>query len=192
MQEGARGLHVVVAGGSVSATVVGSLLLATICAARRWWTGVALAVLGPLTASVLAELVLKPAVHRTMRDVLSFPSGTTTRAGALAAVVVVLLQPAVRAGLGRLVGRFVLAAAAVTTALAVSGSVVILNWHYPSDALAGLLTAVAVVTALVVVVDAAGTVLARWLTRRAGGSARAGRERPECGTRGAMTTGRRR
>jgi len=72
---------------------------------------------------------------------LSYPSGHTTLAAALAALIVVVAY--------RLGGARATAIAAVPAALiplAVTIAVVRLGWHYPTDAVGGLALGVGVVT----------------------------------------------
>ncbi|MGO8873968.1 MAG: phosphatase PAP2 family protein [Acidimicrobiales bacterium] len=84
---------------------------------------------GPPLALALCELVAKPLVGRTLGGVLSYPSGSTVGAAALATAVV-LATPA----RWRPVAVVVAGGYAVWMAV----GVVALRWHYPTDALAGL------------------------------------------------------
>jgi membrane-associated phospholipid phosphatase len=92
--------------------------------------------IGPPAALLLCELVAKPLTGRTLGGSLSYPSGSTAGAAALAAAAV-LATPA----RWRTVVIVVAASYAVWMALAV----IILRWHFPTDALAGLSFGVGVV-----------------------------------------------
>jgi membrane-associated phospholipid phosphatase len=91
---------------------------------------------GPPLALLVCELVFKPLVGRTLGGSLSYPSGSTVGAAALAVVAVLATPPRWRP-LTAVIG----AAYAVWMTVAV----VALGWHYPTDALAGLAFGVGVV-----------------------------------------------
>ncbi len=85
--------------------------------------------LGPPAALVAAEVVAKPLVGRTLGGGLSYPSGSTVGAAALACAVVLATPPAFRTVsivLGSLYAFW------MTLAVVAAG------WHYPTDAFAGL------------------------------------------------------
>ena len=112
--------------------------------------------IGPPLALVASELVVKPLVGRTLGGVLSYPSGSTVGAAALATAAV-LATPA----RWRKIAVVVAGGYAVWMAVAV----VALRWHYPTDALAGLLFG----TGVVLAVDGLGWQAAsRWAGRTGG------------------------
>ncbi len=76
-----------------------------------------------------SELVIKPWVGRTLGGGLSYPSGSTVGASALGTALV-LAVPVRR--------RTVAVVAASAYALWMAVAVVSLQWHYPTDAAAGL------------------------------------------------------
>jgi membrane-associated phospholipid phosphatase len=143
--------------GSEEALPVELVVLAL--AARRnshRWTGVALVVIGPTIAVLLAEFVIKPLVGRTIDSALTLPSGHTTSITALAWVVVLLfVADAHQRSRWLRAGLVVLLVAAVT---AVAYSVVALNYHYATDTLAGAFVATTSVGAVALLLD--------WLQRR--------------------------
>jgi undecaprenyl-diphosphatase len=112
-----------------------------------------LAILGPITTAGLVELVLKPIFNRRFDGALSFPSGHTATAVAIALVIIVaLLGPSrppwpaiVRAG-----AAIAAAAGAATIATALVGA----GYHYATDTLGGLCLATACVLSLAWVIDA--------------------------------------
>ncbi len=90
----------------------------------------------PSLALLAGELVVKPMVDRTIGNAPSYPSGSTVAAAALAAVAV-LATPAR--------WRAITVVAASAYALWMTFAVIALQWHYPTDALAGLVFGVGVV-----------------------------------------------
>jgi hypothetical protein len=123
---------------------------------------------GPSLALLTSELVVKPWVGRTLGGGLSYPSGSTVGASALGTALV-LAVPARR--------RAVTIVAASAYALWMAIAVVSLQWHYPTDAAAGL----AYGTGVVLMLDGAAWLVVesargrwrpagrawRWLTARA-------------------------
>jgi membrane-associated phospholipid phosphatase len=91
---------------------------------------------GPAAVAVLVELVVKPVVGRQFEGVLSYPSGNVADVAAVATAWTVAVTPRFR--------PFVAIIGAATT-LAMAYAVIGLRWHYPSDALGGLVLGVAVV-----------------------------------------------
>ncbi len=105
-----------------------------------------LALLGPATAEVLTEMVLKPLVGRRLDGGLAYPSGHTTAIFSVALVVVVaLLGPAWPRVGGVLVALGV--AGAVGVSLVVSGN------HYPTDVVGGAGVATVVIGGLALLID---------------------------------------
>ncbi len=104
-------------------------LLASVLAFRRDRLRALACLVGPPLAAVLVELALKPLVGRHFEGVLSYPSGNVTNVAAVATALT-LAAP----GRWRLVAVVLGAAATVAMAVAVTG----LRWHYPTDALGGV------------------------------------------------------
>jgi membrane-associated phospholipid phosphatase len=115
--------------------VVGAILAAAITYRRDRPRAFA-CLIGPPLALATCELVAKPLVGRTLGGVLSYPSGSTVGAAALAAAAV-LATPAR--------WHAVIIVVASLYALWMAVAVVALRWHYPTDALAGLAYGVGVV-----------------------------------------------
>ncbi|MEV5608917.1 phosphatase PAP2 family protein [Streptomyces sp. NPDC052225] len=134
----------------------GSALLITAgvagCLLRRRPRAAALLVAGAAVA-VVATTLLKYVVGRTIHgpDNLSYPSGHTAFATALA-VVVALIVSGWR-GLGRTAGTVLVLAVALAAGAAMGWAQVSLGAHYPTDVLAGWCTALAVVPATAWCVD---------------------------------------
>lgn len=129
---------------SVVAAVTGCLLLRRPRAAVLVVAGVGMA--------VATTTLLKSVVGRTIHgDNLSYPSGHTAFATALALVVALLATG--RLGLGRAAGTLLVLAAALVAGAAMGWAQVALGAHYPTDALGGWCTALAVVPATAWLVD---------------------------------------
>ena len=144
--------------GSPAAVIGGSILLAVLCLVGRRPKAALFALLAAPAAGVVTEFVLKPAVHRAQHaSALLFPSGHTTGAFALAMTVVVLLLPREGTRLLPAIARLVVAVAALAVAAVVAVAVVALGWHYVTDAVGGVVTAVVVVLGLAGFVDVLGT-----------------------------------
>ncbi|WP_424852021.1 phosphatase PAP2 family protein [Streptomyces sp. SAI-170] len=131
----------------VAGVVMGCLLL------RRPRAGV-FVVAGP-GLSVGATTLLKHLVGRTIHgdDNLSYPSGHTAFATALALVVALLATG--RLGLGRTAGTLLVLGTAVAAGAAMGWAQVALGAHYPTDALGGWCTALALVPVTAWLVDRA-------------------------------------
>ena len=148
--------------------IVGPVLLAWLVWRRDRARAVACLV-SPILALVTSELVIKPVVGRTLGGALTYPSGSTVGAAALA-VAAVVATPAH--------WRVLSAAAATAYTLWMALAVVALRWHYPTDALAG----VAYGAGVVLVVDGAAWRIAGVLRRRYRGDGPAGGRRAHSGT----------
>ncbi|WP_225803434.1 phosphatase PAP2 family protein [Streptomyces sp. NK15101] len=128
----------------VVAAVAGCLLL-------RWPRAAVLVGVG-VAAAVGTARLLKFLVGRTIHgDNLSYPSGHTAFLTAFALVVALLL--AGRLGLGRAAGVSFVFTAALVAGAAMGWAQVVLGAHYPTDALGGWCTAMAVVPAVAWGVD---------------------------------------
>ncbi|MFD3473612.1 phosphatase PAP2 family protein [Streptomyces sp. NPDC058695] len=129
----------------VTATVTGCVLLRLPRAAVLVVAGVGITV-GTTT-------LLKQLVGRTIHgdENLSYPSGHTAFATALAFVVALLATG--RFGLGRTAGTSLVLAAALVGGAAMGWAQVVLGAHYPTDVLGGWCTALVVIPATAWLVD---------------------------------------
>lgn len=129
----------------VLAVVTGCLLLRRPRAAVLVVAGVGLA--------VVTTRLLKHLVGRTIHgdENLSYPSGHTAFLTALALVLTLLATG--RSGLGRTAGTVLVLLVALVAGVAMGWAQVVLGAHYPTDALGGWFTALAVVPATAWVVD---------------------------------------
>lgn len=130
--------------------VAGSVVLAVVTVRRDRIRALSCLV-GPPLALLTGELVVKPAVGRTLAGALSYPSGSTVGAAALAMAAVLATAPR---------WRPLTAVIAVAYAAWMAVAVVALRWHFPTDAVAG----VAYGIGLVVLVDG----LVWWAVRAVG------------------------
>ncbi|MFE2581616.1 phosphatase PAP2 family protein, partial [Streptomyces sp. NPDC059378] len=136
-------------GGSV--LLVGAIV--TGCLLFRRPRAAVLVVAGAGAAVVTATL-LKSVVGRTIHgDHLSYPSGHTAFATALA--LAVALTATGRPGLGRAAGMSLVLAATLVAGAAMGWAQVTLGAHYPTDVLGGWCTALAVVPATAWLLDRA-------------------------------------
>ncbi|MGW2815701.1 phosphatase PAP2 family protein [Streptomyces sp. NPDC001415] len=124
------------------------------CLLRRRPRAAAFVVAG-VGITVVAATLLKYLVGRTIHgdDNLSYPSGHTAFATALALVLALLATG--RLGLGRTAGALLVLAAALVAGAAMGWAQVALGAHYPTDVLGGWCTALAVIPATAWLVDRA-------------------------------------
>jgi membrane-associated phospholipid phosphatase len=142
-------------GQPVPVTAV-TLALLVACLIRRRWSACVLLVIAVPGAIALTELVLKHVVGRTNHNTLTFPSGHTASAFAVAAAITVLLadpdqvrlRPAVRAWFALM---------ALLVAATVGIGVIALNFHYFTDTVAGAAVGIGSVIATAFAVDYFGS-----------------------------------
>lgn len=108
--------------------IVGSVVVSAATVTRDLPRALA-CLIGPPAALAAAEVVAKPLVGRTLGGGLSYPSGSTVGAAALACAVVLATPPAFRT-VSVVIGSLY--------ALWMTLAVVAIGWHYPTDAFAGL------------------------------------------------------
>ncbi|MGY0020616.1 phosphatase PAP2 family protein [Streptomyces sp. cg35] len=125
---------------------------AAACLLLRRPRGAVLLVAG-VGLAVATTTLLKPLVGRTIHgpDNLSYPSGHTAFATALALAVALLATG--RLGLGRTAGTSLVLGAALVAGAAMGWAQVALGAHYPTDVLGGWCTALAVVPATAWLID---------------------------------------
>ena len=139
---GARWAQDLVHLGSLPVLIVGVAVVLAVGIWRDWVRALACAT-GPLVAVLVVQDVAKPLVgrHLGLGGPTSYPSGTVTAVAALA-VAIFLVVPTIL--------RPALAALGAAAVVGVAAAVVVLRWHYPTDALGGM----AVGAGAVLVVDA--------------------------------------
>ena len=134
---------------AAAATLV--VALVTVCLLLRH-PRAAVLVVGGVGMTVGTATLLKSLVGRTIHgDNLSYPSGHTAFATALA--LVVALPVTGRLGLARTAGTSLVLAAALVAGAVMGWAQVALGAHYPTDVLGGWCTALAVIPATAWLVD---------------------------------------
>lgn len=129
-------------GEPVGATLV--LITLTVACVRLGHRRAAVLAVAGTALSVGATDLLKPLVGRTINDgFLSFPSGHTAAMTCYTLVVVLVL--AERHRLGAVPAMLLTAALTLPAAATMAWAQVLMNAHYPTDAVGGLCTALAVV-----------------------------------------------
>ena len=127
---GSRWAQHLVTLGSLTALIVGVVLVFVIGLLRDWVRAIACAA-APLIAVAVVQDLAKPLVgrHIGLTGGSSYPSGTVAAVAALA-MAFTLVMPTLLRPMAAVVG-------AVAT-LGVSVAVIVLRWHYPTDALGGI------------------------------------------------------
>jgi membrane-associated phospholipid phosphatase len=128
--------------GSMKVLIAGVLLVFLVGVLRDPVRAIACAI-APVMAVLIVQEIAKPLVdrHNVLSAGLSYPSGTVTAVAALATALT-LVMPAKT--------RFPVAMFSLLAVVGTCAAVVVLRWHYPTDALGG----VAVGVGMVLVVDA--------------------------------------
>jgi membrane-associated phospholipid phosphatase len=138
----ARWAHDLVGLGSLPA-LLGGVLVVLLVGVRQHRIRAIWCAAAPVLAVLIVQGIAKPLVdrHNLISGGLSYPSGTVAAAAALATAFALIVS-------GR--ARFVVGSIGVLAALGTCAAVVVLRWHYPTDALGGL----AVGSGSVLLVDA--------------------------------------
>lgn len=142
-----------------------TVALLVACLIRRKLNACVLLVVAVPGAIALSELALKHAVGRKYHDALTFPSGHTTSAFAVAAAITVLLADPDQVRL-RPAGRALFALIALLVAAAVAVGVIALDFHYFTDTVAGAAVGIGSVIATAFVVDHFGRLAQRTRIRK--------------------------
>jgi len=117
--------------GSLTVLIAGATVLSVVAAKTRNWMRALSCLIAPIAAVLIVQTVAKPLVGRHLEgsSALSYPSGTVTAVTALAAAAFLVVprfaKPLVAVAGGALV-------------VAVCAAVVVLRWHFPTDALGGV------------------------------------------------------
>lgn len=150
-----HGAHGFVSLGSMTFLIAGAILVLCIGVRRDWVRAVACAT-APVIAVLIVQEIAKPLVDRqyALTGAPSYPSGTVAAVAALATAFTLVVPTKV---------RFPVAVLGLLAMVGTAASVIVLRWHYPTDALGG----VAVGVGSVLVVDALLQV-SRIMTRTAG------------------------
>jgi membrane-associated phospholipid phosphatase len=115
--------------GSLTVLIAGSVTLCVVAAISRNWMRALSCLIAPIAAVLIVETVAKPLVGRHFGGPsFSYPSGTVTAVAALATAAF-LVAPWFAKPLVAVAGGVVV--------VAVCAAVVVLRWHFPTDALGG-------------------------------------------------------
>ena len=115
--------------GSLTVLIAGAAVLCVVAALSGNFMRALACLIAPIAAVLIVQTVAKPLVGRHFEGTLSYPSGTVTAVAALAAAAFLVVP------------RFakpLVAVAGGAVVMAVCAAVVVLRWHYPSDALGGV------------------------------------------------------
>lgn len=115
--------------GSSYVLIAGVAVLCVVAAVQRNWIRALSCLVAPLAAVLIVQTVAKPLVGRQIEGTLSYPSGTVTAVAALAAAAFLVVPR---------VAKPVVAVAGGIIVVAVCAAVVVLRWHFPTDALGGV------------------------------------------------------
>jgi membrane-associated phospholipid phosphatase len=138
-------------GGEPVGSTILVALLALVCFLAHRIRAAVLTVLG-VAVTVAVTTVLKPIIGRTIHgEFLSYPSGHTALATALALVIGLVLAD--RLGLGRAPAVVLVLGLALVAGVAMGWAEVALGAHYPTDAVGGFCAALAAVPATAWAVD---------------------------------------
>jgi membrane-associated phospholipid phosphatase len=152
---GAKMLHVLdiirQLGGLLPTTFL-TVLLCYCCLAMRRYRAAILVAGSEIVASGLTEFVFKPLVGRMLGDSLSYPSGHTTAAFALAMPVVLLLANPPGTRMPRSM-RVVLSVITLGMASLVAFGMVAWHDHYLTDTFGGAALAIGVTLAVALLID---------------------------------------
>jgi membrane-associated phospholipid phosphatase len=141
------------AGTDLASPFTFSLIVAALAlwaALRRSWRELAACAAAPLTV-IVVQAVLKPGINRTIgvHSSDSFPSGHSSATTAWVVLAILLVLPVFPDRVSRIC---LVTVGTITIAWSVL-AVVALRWHYPVDAVAGVLTGLAVVIGWCAIVD---------------------------------------
>jgi membrane-associated phospholipid phosphatase len=140
-------------GGEPLGSTILVALIAAVCFLVHRIRAAVVTVLG-VVVTVAVTTLLKPIVGRTIHgEFLSYPSGHTALATALAVVIALVLAD--RLGLGRAPAVVLVLGLAVVAGVAMGWAEVALGAHYPTDAVGGFCAALAAVPATAWLVDRA-------------------------------------
>lgn len=136
-------------GNPLLAVAVVVVLAATALILERHRLAV-LAIVGPALTGA-AVYALKHLVGRTLRGELAYPSGQAAAATAFGLVTALLLVSVLH--LDRWGAALILGAGMLLSGGAMTLPLIVQDWHYPTDTIGGLCTAIAVVLGSALLVD---------------------------------------
>jgi membrane-associated phospholipid phosphatase len=114
--------------GSMTA-LIGGVIVVLLVGLRRDWVRAIACAASPVLAVLIVEVIAKPLVDRHIGGGLSYPSGTVAAVAALVTALTLVMPASIRLPVA------VLGAVAI---VGTGAAVIILRWHYPTDALGGI------------------------------------------------------
>ncbi len=137
---GAGWAHDLATLGSLTALVIGVIAIFLVGVLRDWVRAVACAV-APVIAVLIVQDLAKPLVgrHLGIAGGSSYPSGTVAAVAALATAATLVMPRLVRP---------LMAAVGLVATIGTSVAVIVLRWHYPTDALGGIAVGIGAVLVL--------------------------------------------
>jgi undecaprenyl-diphosphatase len=147
--------------------------VAVIAGLARAWNVAALALIGPIVALIMTEVVLKPLVDRMINHVVlphdpypgfgfAFPSGHETGLASAAIVLALVLRRSPLPKRWRVTGWSVLAAWTVLGAVGLVRGF----YHFATDTIGAIALSTAIVFGTALLVDKYAVSFAQWWTRR--------------------------
>jgi membrane-associated phospholipid phosphatase len=114
--------------GSMTA-LIGGVIVVFVVGLRRDWVRAIACATAPVLAVVIVEVIAKPLVDRHIGGGLSYPSGTVAAVAALTTALTLVMPASI---------RLPMAALGLVAIVGTGAAVVVLRWHYPTDALGGI------------------------------------------------------
>jgi membrane-associated phospholipid phosphatase len=114
--------------GSTTALILGVIAVFLIGVRRDWVRAVACAT-APVIAVLIVQEIAKPLVDRHIGGGLSYPSGTVAAVAAVATALTLVMPRKL---------RLPVAVLGLLAVLGAGAGVIVLRWHYPTDALGGI------------------------------------------------------
>ena len=117
--------------GSLTVLFAGAAVFCVVAAMTRNWMRALSSVIAPIAAVLIVQTVAKPLVGRHFEgtSALSYPSGTVTAVSAVATAAFLVVPR---------FAKLLVAVAGGVVVVAVCAAVVVLRWHYSTDALGGV------------------------------------------------------
>jgi membrane-associated phospholipid phosphatase len=152
--------HDFVSLGSLTVLIAGVVLVFFVGVLRDWVRAIACTT-APLIAVLVVQDIAKPLVDRqsVLTGALSYPSGTVAAVAALATALILVVPPR---------ARFPLTMLGLLAIIGTGAAVVVLRWHYPTDALGGLAVGVGSVLVIDGLVQVPRIIAGAGLPRRGG------------------------
>jgi membrane-associated phospholipid phosphatase len=114
--------------GSMTA-LVGGVIVVFLVGLRRDWVRAMACAAAPVLAVLIVQVIAKPLVDRHIGGNLSYPSGTVAAVAALVTALALVMPASI---------RLPVAALGALAIVGTGAAVVVLRWHYPTDALGGI------------------------------------------------------